>query len=210
MYTPPHFKEDRIDVLHDLIDQSRLATLVTLGVDGLQASHVPVIIDPDQGPYGTLHGYLSRANLQGRDCDPAVSALAIFTGPDAYITPSWYPTKQQTGKVVPTWNYVAVHAYGDIEFFEDTDQLLPLVTRLTEKHEAGRNNAWAVSDAPSDFIEAQLKGITGFRLPISRLEGKSKMSQNRSAEDQSGVIDGLNKDGAAPEIVVADIMSAKS
>ena len=210
MYTPPHFKEDRIEVLQGLIDQSRLTTLVTMGGNGLLASHVPVIIEPDQGPFGTLHGHLSRANLQGRDSDPSVPALAIFTGPDAYITPSWYPTKQQTGKVVPTWNYVAVHAYGDLEFFDDPGRLLPLVNQLTDKHEAGRVEPWAVSDAPADFIEAQLKGIIGFRLPISRLEGKSKMSQNRSAEDQAGVIDGLNEDGGLPEVAVADIMTGKS
>ena len=207
MFTPSHFIEDRLDVLHGMIDRSRLATLVTQGGNGLLASHVPVMLDPAGGPNGSLYGHLSRGNSQGLGSDPAIPALAIFTGPDAYITPSWYPTKQQHGKVVPTWNYVAVHAYGEIEFFDDAPRLLELVTRLTDKHETGRAEPWAVSDAPADYIDAQLKGIIGFRLAISRLEGKSKMSQNKSDEDRSGVIDGLKDDG---EHAVVDIMSESS
>jgi transcriptional regulator len=126
---------------------------------------------------------------------PGVQALAIFQGPDAYITPSWYATKRENGKVVPTWNYVTIHAYGPVEFFDDTERLRAIVTRLTERQEAARAEPWAVSDAPADFIDGMLRGIVGFALPIARLEGKWKMSQNRPAQDRAGVITGLEADG---------------
>jgi transcriptional regulator len=138
-----------------------------------------------------LLGHISRANPQWRETAPEIEALAIFTGPDAYISPGWYPSKQETGKVVPTWNYVAVHAYGTIEFFDEADALRDVVNRLTNRQEAGRDEPWAVTDAPDDFVQAMLKGIVGFRLPIARLEGKWKMSQNRNAADRDGAIAGL-------------------
>jgi transcriptional regulator len=207
MYAPPHFDEDRLPVLHDAIRQARLATLVTLSGDGLDASHVPVMLDPAQGTYGTLYGHLARANPQWQGFVPAVQALAMFAGPDAYVSPSWYPTKRQTGKVVPTWNYVVVHAYGSIEFFDDAEQLLALVTALTNLHEAARAEPWAVSDAPAEFVQAHLKGIVGFRLPIARLIGKWKMSQNRSPEDRRGVVAGLTDEGDRAEAAVAEVMS---
>lgn len=137
-----------------------------------------------------IYGHVAKANPQWRA--PVLGdGLAIFMGPDAYVTPAWYQAKQETGKVVPTWNYVAVHAYGPIEFFEDADRLLDVVTRLTNLHEGGRAAPWSVSDAPPDFIQSQLKGIVGLRLPITRLEGKRKMSQNRNAADRAGVVSGL-------------------
>ena len=193
MYVPPLFKEDRIAVLHDAIRASGLATLVTMTPDGLIASHVPLWLDPDPAPYGTLIGHLARPNPQARGA--IGEALAIFQGLDAYITPSWYATKRETGKVVPTWNYVAIHAAGPITFFDDPDRLLDVVTRLTEKQESGRAAPWAVSDAPADFLQGMLKGIVGFAIPLTRLEGKWKMSQNRPAEDRAGVIAGLTADG---------------
>ena len=195
MYVPPLFKEDRIDVLHASILGSGLATLVTLTTDGLIASHVPMLLDPDPGPYGTLLGHVARPNPQARGAVPGVQALAIFQGPDAYITPSWYATKRENGKVVPTWNYVTIHAYGLVEFFDDTERLRAIVTRLTEREERARAEPWAVTDAPADFIEGMLRGIVGFALPIARLEGKWKMSQNRPAQDRAGVAAGLEADG---------------
>ena len=189
MYVPALFNEDRIDVLHDAIRCTGLATLVTLAADGLIASHVPMLLDAEPEPNGTLVGHLARPNPQGKGA--IGEALAIFHGPDAYITPSWYATKRQNGKVVPTWNYVAIHAYGPIEFFDDTERLRDVVTRLTAREEAGRAEPWAVTDAPPDFIEGMLRGIVGFALPIRRLEGKWKMSQNRPAEDRVGVVAGL-------------------
>jgi len=201
VYIPPLHKEDRIDVLHDAIRRAGLATLVTLTGDGLIASHVPMLLNPDPAPYGTLLGHLARPNPQARGAAPGVQALAIFQGPDAYITPSWYATKRETGKVVPTWNYVTIHAYGPVEFFADTERLRAIVTRLTERQEQARAEPWAVTDAPADFIVGMLKGIVGFALPIARLEGKWKMSQNRPAQDRAGVIEGL--EGAGREDVAA-------
>jgi transcriptional regulator len=208
MYLPPHFKEDRLPVLHDAIRQSRVATLVTLASDGLIASHVPLDLDPEPAPYGILRGHVARANAQWRDAAANVQALAIFMGPEAYISPAWYPSKQEDGKVVPTWNYVAIHAYGPIEFFDDADRLLALVTRLTQSHEGKRAAPWAVSDAPTDYIRARLKGIVGFEMPIVRLEGKWKMSQNQSAANRAGAAAGLAQEGGSSEAAVSAIMTA--
>jgi transcriptional regulator len=209
MYLPPHFKEERVPVLHEAIRQAALGTLVTTGADGLEASHVPMLLDPEPAPYGTLIGHVSRANGQWRRADAGVAALAIFLGPEAYVSPAWYATKQQTGKVVPTWNYIAVHAYGEVRFFEDAERLLALVTRLTETHEADRPAPWAVTDAPPEFIRAQLKGIVGFELPIARLEGKWKLSQNRPAEDRAGAIEGLRREGGVGDAAVAEAMAVE-
>jgi transcriptional regulator len=195
VYVPGHFNEDRIDVLHELIRGTGLATLVSMSADGLIASHAPLMIDPDPAPYGTLIGHLAKANPHARAADPGVQTLVIFQGPDGYITPSYYAAKKEHGKVVPTWNYAAVHAYGTLEVFDDPVRLLAVVTRLTRLHETKRAQPWAVSDAPADFVQGMLRGIVGIALPITRLEGKLKMSQNRPAADQTGVIDGLRADG---------------
>ncbi|MCC8943097.1 FMN-binding negative transcriptional regulator [Bradyrhizobium sp. Arg68] len=190
MYLPPHFKIDELGAIHAAMQASRLATLVTATTDGLIGTPLPLILDPREGEYGTLYGHVARPNPQSKT--PANGeAMAIFTGPDAYVTPSWYVTKAEHGKVVPTWNYLAVHAYGAVEFFEDADRLLDVVTRLTELHERLRAEAWQVSDAPADLIKAQLRGIVGLKMPITRLDAKKKMSQNRKAEDRAGVIAGL-------------------
>src|SRR3984957_3940739 len=154
-----------------------------------------MLLDPDPAPNGTLLGHVARPNPQARGAVPGVQALAIFQGPDAYITPSWYATKRENGKVVPTWNYVTIHAYGSVEFFDDTERLRSIVTRLTERRESSRAAPWAVTDAPADFVEGMLKGIVGFAMPIARLEGKWKMSQNRPVQDRTGVMDGLADEG---------------
>jgi transcriptional regulator len=191
MYVPAHFREDRPEILCAAIRRAGLATLVTRGSDGLCASHVPMLLDAEPGPYGTLLGHIARANAQWREPVAGVQALAIFQGPDAYVTPSWYPAKREHGKVVPTWNYVAVHAYGPVAFFADPARLLDIVTRLTERQEAGRAAPWAVSDAPASYVAGMLNGIIGFALPIARIEGKWKMSQNRDERDRLGVQRGL-------------------
>jgi transcriptional regulator len=195
VYVPPHFQQSDLAILHDAIRGAGLATLVSLGADGLIASHVPLMLDAEAGPNGTLIGHLAKGNPQGRGTTVGTDALAIFQGPDAYITPNWYETKRETGKVVPTWNYVAIHAYGPLEFFDDATELLEVVTRLTNRFEGLRAAPWAVDDAPPDFIKAHLKGIVGFRMPITRLDGKWKMSQNRPAADRIGVADGLRAEG---------------
>ncbi len=195
MYCPDAFREDRVEVLHEVIAHSGLATLVTLQPEGMIASHVPMLLEKQPGPYGTLVGHLARPNPQASAWVPGVDALAIFQPLDAYITPSWYETKRQTGKVVPTWNYVAVHAYGPVTFFSDRDRLKEVVTRLTAREEAARRAPWAVSDAPDDFIAGMLKGIVGFSIALTRIQGKWKMSQNRPAADVAGVVAGLRADG---------------
>ena len=193
MYIPSPFKEERIDVLHDAIRHAGLATLVSLAGDGLIASHIPLLLDPQPAPYGTLLGHLARPNPQARGA--IGDALAIFLGPDAYITPSWYATKAQTGKVVPTWNYVAIHAHGPLEFIDDPQHAREHVTALTERHEQGRPAPWATSDAPEEFIASLVRGIIGFRLTIKRLDGKWKMGQNRALQDRVGVANGLEETG---------------
>ena len=207
MYLQSAFREDDLATLHKTMQETHLAMLVTSGTNGLDASHVPVIVDAAKGPNGTLIGHLSRANLQWQQTDTAVPALAIFQGPEAYISPSWYATKRETGKVVPTWNYVAIHAHGTIVFFDDRERLREIVTTLTDRHEAGRAEPWAVTDAPDDFVDAMLKGIVGFELAIERLEGKWKMSQNRSEADQRGVVEGLTETGGPGDKAVAGIMA---
>lgn len=191
MYLPRAFVDEDLPRLQGVIQHSRLATLVTWGALGLQASHVPLLLDPEQGAYGTLYGHLAKANPQCAELANGAEALLIFMGEDAYISPSFYPSKAEHGKVVPTWNYVAVHAYGQPEVFTDPQRLLQVVEGLTERHEAGRPQPWKVADTPADYIDGMLKAIVGFALPIQRLEGKRKLSQNRNAEDIAGVRDGL-------------------
>jgi transcriptional regulator len=206
MYIPPHFKEDRVEVLHAAIRSAGPATIVSMTADGLFASHVPLMVQPDPAPYGTLIGHLARANPHARLASSAMETLVIFQGPNGYITPSYYAAKREHGKVVPTWNYTAIHAYGTLEVFDDPARLLEVVTHLTETHEAPRAAPWAVSDAPDDFVQGMLRGIVGISLRITRLEGKVKMSQNRPASDISGVVDGLRQD-AQPDLAAAMIQA---
>ena len=190
MYIPPAFKNDDIESIRATIRGARLANLVTATSEGPIATPLPLILDESEGEHGVLYGHLAKANPQWH-LPTTGDALAIFMGPEAYVTPSWYATKQETGKVVPTWNYVAVHAYGPVEFFQEPERLLAAVTRLTNKHEGSRAKPWAVSDAPADFIAAQLRGIVGLRIPVTRFESKRKMSQNRPEADRVGVVVGL-------------------
>lgn len=205
MYVPPAFREDDLAALHGTMREARLANLVTATAEGLVATPLPLFLMPEEGRYGTLYGHLARANPHWR-LPPTGDAMALFMGPDAYVSPAWYPSKHEHQKVVPTWNYVAVHAYGPVEFFEDADRLLEVVTRLTNLHEKARAEPWGVTDAPEAFIRAQLKGIVGLRLPITRLEGKRKMSQNRSAADRAGVAAGLAASERASDRAVAALI----
>jgi len=191
MYIPKDFRVEDLNILHADMQQNSLATLVSITSAGLVATHLPILLDEQRGPYGTILGHVSRANLQWQQSDPGVEALLIFTGPDTYVSPSWYPAKQETGRVVPTWNYAAIHAYGKLNFFDDAERLRQIVTRLTDRHEAAFAKPWLVTDAPSNYIDSQLKAIVGFEMPILRIEGKRKFNQNRSTADRSGVIQGL-------------------
>lgn len=191
MYVPPAFREDDPAILHELIRTARLSTLVTGTAQGPIGTPLPLYFEAEEGEHGTLYGHLARANPQWQAA-PIGEAMAIFMGADAYVSPSWYAGKQEHHKVVPTWNYEAVHAYGPVEFFEDPQRLLDAVTRLTTIHEQAMPTPWQVADAPPAFVAAQLRGIVGVRLPISRLEGKRKLSQNRPAADRAGVVRGLS------------------
>jgi len=205
MYVPPAFRDDDLASLHKTMRAARLSNLVTATHEGLIATPLPFVLDETEGDHGVLYGHVAKANPQWKT-PPIGEAMAIFMGPDAYVTPSWYATKQENGKVVPTWNYVAVHAYGPVEFFEDPERLLDVVTRLTRLHEEPRTLPWAVGDAPADFIAAQLRGIVGVRLPIRRMEGKRKMSQNRSEVDRRGVAAGLAESERSSERDVAQLI----
>lgn len=209
MYVPAHFKEDRVPVLHDAIRHLAFGTLVTAGPKGLEATHLPMLLDEEPAPLGTLCGHVARANPQWRAMESGGPSLAIFLGPHAYITPSWYSTKRETGKVVPTWNYLAVHAHGEAEVFTDPARLRAHVGRLTDTHEGGRPRPWGVADAPADFVDGLLRSIVGFTLRIARLEGKWKMSQNRPAGDQTGVYEGLTAEGEPAQRAVAEIMASQ-
>ncbi|MGP0170301.1 FMN-binding negative transcriptional regulator [Pseudomonas sp. NCHU5208] len=191
MYCPAAFRQEDLTALHAQIRASGLALLSSAGQQGLQASHLPLLLEAGEGEFGTLYGHFARANPHWRDLADGAETLVVFSGPEAYVHPGWYPAKAEHGKVVPTWNYIAVHAWGQAEVFDEPERLLQLVSRLSERHEQGRPQPWAVSDAPRDYLDAMLRAIVGFALPIRRLEGKWKLSQNRSTADQAGVRNGL-------------------
>jgi transcriptional regulator len=206
MYQPPHHREDRLGVQHALIRAHPFGTLITIGSNGLVANSIPFVLDPAL-PLGVLKGHVARANSQWRDFDPAVGALIVFQGVETYVTPSWYETKRQTGKVVPTWNYVMVHAWGTMRAVEDRDWLALQIDALTRQQEAGRADPWTVGDAPSTFVEAQLKGIVGIEIAINRIEGKWKVSQNRPEADRAGVVAGLREEGDEASLAMAELVA---
>jgi transcriptional regulator len=207
MYIPKHFEEPRTEVLHELMRAQPLATLITFSADGLDANHIPLQIAATPHPFGTLRGHVARANplLDGLKND--VEALAVFQGPEAYISPSWYESKKVSGKVVPTWNYAVAHAYGYVRIVDDRDWLRTQIESLTTQHEAQQQEPWAVADAPSDYIEKLLGAIVGIEIVITRLLGKWKVSQNQPHENQLGVIAGLRAAGTSSAIEVADLVA---
>ena len=219
MYQPAHRKfevEDPAALLADLCAVVP-ATLLTHGSDGFRASIIPMLFDPGDGPNGTLRGHLARGNPQWREIEASIAAggdgageaLAIFDGPDAYISPAWYEEKRLTGKVVPTWNYVTVHAHGSLTLHPEPDWLIPHVRRLVERHESGRPDPWSIDDTPEGYVETQVRAIVGLELQITRLEAKAKLSQNRSGADIEGAIEGL--DGGSPrERAVAEAMRGET
>jgi transcriptional regulator len=212
MYQPPHLREDRLDVQHALIRAHPLGLLVSAGPGGLMANPVPFVLIADAGVRGTLHCHVSRGNPHWRELRSVEECLVVFQGPQEYITPSWYETKRATGKVVPTWNYATVHAWGRPRVIEDTAWLRTNVENLTRAHESARAAPWAVDDAPPDYIAAQLRGIVGIEIPIARIEGKWKVSQNRTEADRAGVVAGLQAQGepSAPmAALVAERLKSK-
>jgi len=192
MYLPKQFAETDVSVLHALMRAYPLATLVTQSADGLEANHIPLHLDAAAGPNGTLRGHIARANPLAADATVNGKILVIFKGPDCYISPSGYATKAEHGKVVPTWNYAAVHAYGELRLIDDADWLLTQLHGLTAEHEAGLPSPWAVDDAPADYIGKMLGAIVGIEISIDRLVGKWKVSQNQPAVNQASLIAALN------------------
>jgi transcriptional regulator len=209
VYIPKFNLETRVDVIHRLIETHPLATLVTMGTSGLIATHLPLVLHSTEGPHGTLRGHISRANPQWRELNSSIDALAIFTGPEHYITPNWYPEKAEDGKVVPTWNYAVVHAYGPITLVEDPAWLLTHLNSLVTQHESTFPQPWKVSDAPEDYIASQLRGIIGIELPIRRLEGKWKVSQNKSEPTLRSVEHGLEELNTPESLAMRDLVSGK-
>jgi transcriptional regulator len=195
MYIPDHFEETRVEVLHDLIRANPLGTLVTLTPTGLDANHIPFEIDPQPAPFGALRGHVARANPLWSEFSRNIEVLAVFQGPGEYVSPSWYPTRKETGRVVPTWNYAVVHARGWLRIVDDPAWLRAFVERLTNRHEAGLRDPWKVAEAPPDFIEQQIAAIVGLEIPLTRVIGKWKTSQNRSEQDRNGVAEALLEQG---------------
>lgn len=192
LYTPAQFAESRLPVLHAFIDAYPLASIVTLAAGKVDANHVPLILDKAHGPFGRLRGHVARANPVWREVEAGSEVLVLFHGPDSYVSPGYYPSKKEHGKVVPTWNYGVVHARGRITWNHDRAWLHGLVDELTGHHEASQATPWKVSDAPDDYIGKMIDAIVGLEIPIESLVGKLKLSQNRSAEDRAGVLAGLD------------------
>jgi len=210
MYIPKHFDEPRVDVLHELIRARPLSTLVTLSSGGLNANHIPLHLSDEPPPLGTLRGHVARSNPIWSDLDPAVEALAIFHGPDVYITPSWYPTKAETGKVVPTWNYTVAHAYGKLRVVDDASWLRAHLEKLVAHNEAAFAQPWHFSDAPRDFTEKLIETIVGIEIVITRLSGKWKASQNQPSQNQAGVIQGLRASGTPEALEMAELIAKRA
>jgi transcriptional regulator len=206
VYIPEKFKETRPEVLQAIMRAHPLATLVVTGDGGVIADHVPMAALAEPTPLGRLRGHIARANPLWRNYRGGSEALAIFHGPQAYISPNFYATKQQTGEVVPTWNYAVVHARGPLQFTHDAVWLRELVGGLTQTHEASQPRPWQVDDAPGEYTQAMLKLIVGFELTVTSLVGKLKLSQNRSDEDHRGVLAGLQAAGDANSLEMADLM----
>lgn len=204
MYTPSHFEENRPAVLHELVRRHPLGLLVTQDADGaLAADTVPFLLDPDRGPHGTLRCHVARANPVWRQARRDVESLVVFQGPQAYVSPGWYATKAQTGKVVPTWNYVIVQARGRLSVVEDAAWLRRFVGELTARHEAAQPAPWAVEDAPADYVDTLLKAIVGIEIELGTLAGKWKVSQNRPAADREGIVQGLSAIGGDEALAMA-------
>lgn len=191
MYVPKHHEETDISILHSLVRSHPLATWVTQGDGELLANHIPFLLDPTRGDLGTLVGHVAKANRVWQSFSTTVNSVLVFQGAETYITPSWYPSKHAHGKAVPTWNYAVVHAHGLPRVIEDRERMLQILNQLTDVHEADQALPWKVSDAPQEFIDQLLQSIVGIEIPIAKLVGKWKVSQNRPEADKLGVVAGL-------------------
>jgi transcriptional regulator len=197
MYQPPHFREDDVAVQHALIRAHPLGLLISNGPSGLLANPIPFLVDPTPDGPGTLRCHVARANLQWQELESVAPCLVVFQGPQDYVTPSWYATKRETGKVVPTWNYATVHCWGTARVIHDEAWIRRQIGDLTNSREGRRAAPWKVEDAPPEFTRAQIRAIVGIEIPIARIEGKWKMSQNRNEADRRGVVAGYRADDHA-------------
>lgn len=210
MYIPASFRETRVEKLHDLIVKHPLGLLVTHANNGLEASPIPFLLYADEGEYGILRSHLAKANPHWKSLTERVGCLVVFQGPAGYVTPSWYPSKAENHKVVPTWNYATVQVWGKASVTEDVAWLQQQLDDLTTLHEGSRPQPWSVSDAPPDYIANQMKAIIGIEIPIGRIEGKWKMSQNKDDADREGVIAGMRSDtDPHRNIQVADMVKKR-
>jgi transcriptional regulator len=209
MYTPAHFHESRLPELHKFVRRYPLGSVITQASGRLYANHIPLTLDPGIGPFGILRGHIARANPMWRDVAPEAEVLVLFQGPNSYVSPSFYPSKKDHGKVVPTWNYGVVHARGKLSWMHDPKWLRALVERLTDQHEANRSEPWRVSDAPEKYVAKMLEGIVGLEISVIELSGKLKLSQNRSEADREGVRSGLARGPGADSVATAELMGGE-
>lgn len=209
MYQPSHFKVEDRDALHGVMRAHPLGLLVTSGAGGLMANPIPFTLVADAGPHGTLRAHLARPNPQWRALADGAEALVIFQGVDHYVTPSWYASKQEHGKVVPTWNYVTVQVRGAVRVMDDVSFVRDQIEDITLQHEGARQTPWAVTDAPDAFVAAQMRGIVGVELTISEMAGKFKVSQNRPEADKQGVFDGLKAEASADAQAMARLVEER-
>jgi transcriptional regulator len=213
MYLPAQFAETRPEVMHELMRTHAFATLVTLGADGLNANHLPFEFDPEAGPFGTLRAHAARGNPVWRDLADGIEALVVFQGPQAYVSPGWYATKKEDGRVVPTYNYAVVHAYGPLRAIQDKAELRGILTQLTARHEsamAPMAQPWKLEDAPEEYSNKLLEAIVGIEIPVSRLIGKWKVSQNQPQANRIGVEQGLRALGGEQAAAMADVVARYS
>lgn len=203
MYVPEPFREERVGILHSAMREIGAATVVSQGASGLTASHVPIELDAEPAPWGTVRFHLARRNPQSRSREGEGELLLVFQGPQGYVSPSWYPSKARDARVVPTWNYVAIHAYGEARRIEDVDALRAHLAALTDRFEHGSETPWSLDDAPADFVDGACRAIVGFEVRLRHVEGKWKLSQNRSSEDREGVRRGLSARGGEADLAMA-------
>lgn len=209
MYVPKHFEEERIDVLQALMKSHPLAAIATVAGSKLHVSHIPLLLDPGAGPLGTLRGHVARANPLWEHMGGEIESVAIFQGPQAYVSPSWYPSKHQHGKAVPTWNYVVAHAHGRGRAVHDADWLRDLLSQMTDANESRQAVPWKVFDAPAGYIDRLLEAIVGIEIPITALQGSWKTSQNRTLADRMGVAAGLLAQDDSPSRDMAALVMPK-
>ena len=206
MYLPKHFEERDAGRLRSLIQRYPLGALVTATESGLDANHIPFLFADTGGAAGTLHGHIARANPLWREGVRDATALVIFQGPNSFISPSWYPSKRENARVVPTWNYAVVHVHGVLRFVDDPAWVRSHVEALTREHEGKRDPPWAVTDAPAEFVDKMVSAVVGIEISITRWYGKWKVSQNRSAADRVGVVEGLEREASASSVAMAALV----